>query len=93
MGNAERGLGCIYANQWRELKRLFDLRNSSLLGHGLTPIDQATWQLLQARITNLLSAMLDELGIQQGPVPFQLPGMKLLDQPLVSILTNEAHPS
>ena len=82
-GKAEFGLGSIYARQWWELKRLFDSRNQSLLGHGLRPIDQAVWQALQDRVTNLLNAMLCDLRIEQGPVPCQLPGLALLQQPSV----------
>jgi hypothetical protein len=87
-GKAERGLGSIYARQWRELKRLFDARNESLLGHGLRPIDPPTWQSLQDRVTNLLRATLTELAIEQGPPPHQLPALGLLQQPLVSLLLN-----
>ena len=85
-GKGECGLGSIYATQWWELKRLFDSRNQSLLGHGLRPIDQAVWQALQDRVTNLLNAMLCDLRIQQGPVPCQLPGLALLQQPSVADL-------
>jgi len=88
-GKAERGLGSIYAKQWRELKRLFDARNRSLLGHGLRPIDQPTWQSLQDRVTNLLSAVLRDLQIEQGPPPCQLPGLGLLQQPLLPVLLND----
>jgi CRISPR-associated protein (TIGR02710 family) len=87
-GKAERGLGSIYAKHWRELKRLFDARNRSLLGHGLRPIDQPTWQSLQDRVTNLLSIMLRDLEIEQGPPPSQLPGLALLRQPLLHNLLN-----
>ena len=85
-GRGERGLGSIYARQWRDLKRLFDARNRSLLGHGLRPIDQATWQALQDRVTNLVNAMLGDLGIEQGPLPCQLPGLELLQHPLLPVL-------
>jgi hypothetical protein len=88
-GKAERGLGSIYAKQWRELKRLFDARNRSLLGHGLRPIDQPTWQSLQDRVTNLLSAVLRVLEIEQGPPPCQLPGLGLLQLPLLPVLLND----
>ena len=87
-GKAERGLGSIYSKHWRELKRLFDARNRSLLGHGLRPIDQPTWQSLQDRVTNLLSIMLRDLEIEQGPPPCQLPGLALLRQPLLHNLLN-----
>ena len=87
-GKAERGLGSIYSKHWRELKRLFDARNRSLLGHGLRPIDQPTWQSLQDRVTNLLSIMLRDLEIEQGPPPSQLPGLALLRQPLLHNLLN-----
>jgi len=88
-GKAERGLGSLYAKQWRELKRLFDARNRSLLGHGLRPIDQATWQSLQDRVTNLLTTMLVDLGITQGAPPCQLPGPGLLQQPLLPVLLHQ----
>ena len=88
-GKAERGLGSIYAKQWRELKRLFDARNRSLLGHGLRPIDEITWFSLQERVTNLLSAMLRDLEIEQGPPPCQLPGLGLLRQPPLHKLLND----
>jgi hypothetical protein len=88
-GKAERGLGSIYAKQWRELKRLFDARNRSLLGHGLRPIDEITWFSLQDRVTKLLSAMLRDLEIEQGPSPCQLPGLELLRQPLLHKLLND----
>lgn len=83
---APTGLGGIYSRQWWELKRLFDTRNRSLLGHGLQPIDHATWQSLQDRVTNLLNLMLTELGIEQGPSPCQLPSLQLLQQPHLSVL-------
>ncbi|MDI9406964.1 MAG: hypothetical protein QM522_09695 [Chitinophagaceae bacterium] len=85
-GKAERGLGSIYSRQRYELKQLFDTRNQSLLGHGLRPIDQATWQSLQDRVRNLLGSMLQELGIEQGPQPCQLPRLELLHQPLLGVL-------
>lgn len=88
-GKGKLGLGSIYSGQWWELKRLFDARNQSLLGHGLRPIDQATWQALQDRVTNLLSAMLRDLEIEQGPPPCQLPGLQLLQQPnLLDLFTS-----
>lgn len=89
-GKGDRGLGSLYARQWRELKRLFDTRNHSLLGHGLRPIDQATWQSLQDRVTNLLTTMLLDLGIEQGAPPCQLPGASLLRQPLVTSLFQQS---
>jgi len=85
-GKGNRGLGSLYARQWRELKRLFDSRNASLLGHGLTPISQADWQSLQARVSNLLSSMVADLGIQQGASPSQLPGTLLLQHPALQSL-------
>jgi CRISPR-associated protein (TIGR02710 family) len=88
-GKAERGLGSIYAKQWREIKRLFDARNRSLLGHGLRPIDEITWFSLQDRVTKLLSAMLRDLEIEQGPPPCQLPGLGLLRQPPLHKLLND----
>jgi CRISPR-associated protein (TIGR02710 family) len=87
---APAGLGGIYSRQWWELKRLFDTRNRSLLGHGLQPIDRATWESLQARVTNLLTLMLAELGIEQGPSPCQLPGVQLLQQPHLSVLLDSS---
>ena len=84
-GKGDHGLGSLYARQWRELRRLFDARNRSLLGHGLRPIDQATWQFLQARVTNLLGTMLVDLGITQGAPPCQLPGSALLQKPHLSV--------
>jgi len=85
-GRGEQGLGCIYARQWRALKQLFDIRNKSLLGHGLLPIDQGTWQSLQDRVGYLLETMLHELGIEQGARPCQLPRLELLQQPFLSVL-------
>ena len=85
-GKADQGLGSIYARQRFELKQLFDTRNQSLLGHGLQPITEATWQSLQDRVSNLLASMLQELGIEQGPLPSQLPSTQLLQQPFLSVL-------
>ena len=85
-GKGDRGLGSLYARQWWELKQIFDARNQSLLGHGLTPIDQSKWQSLQDRVSNLLGSMLRELGIEQGPAPCQLPRLELLRQPFLSVL-------
>lgn len=87
-GKGRQGLGNIYGRQWRELKQLFDARNQSLLGHGLRPIDRATWQSLQDRVSNLVDAVLRELGIEQGPPPCQLPRLELLQQPLFEVLLN-----
>jgi CRISPR-associated protein (TIGR02710 family) len=88
-GKTEQGLGSLYAKQRRELKRLFDARNRSLLGHGLCPIGQLTWESLQDRVTNLLSSMLRVLEFEQGPPPCQLPGLELLRQPLLPVLLND----
>lgn len=85
-GKAEHGLGSIYARQRYELKHLFDTRNKSLLGHGLQPISQATWQSLQDRVSNLIASMIHELGIEQGALACQLPGADLLHQPFLSVL-------
>lgn len=85
-GKGDSGLGNLYARQWRELKQLFDSRNASLLGHGLTPIASSEWQSLQARVTNLLTAMLRDLGISQGASPVQLPGELFLTQPTMHAL-------
>lgn len=85
-GHCDNGLGSIFSRQWREFQRLFDSRNSSLLGHGLTPIPEASWQSLQARVTNLITSLLVELGIQQGPAPAQLPGLLLLRLPALQSL-------
>lgn len=89
-GKAEQGLGSIYGRQWRELKQLFDMRNQSLLGHGLRPIEQHTWQSLQDRVSHLLEVMLQELGIDQGPPPCQLPRLELLQQPFLSPLLSSS---
>ncbi|MFM8524912.1 MAG: hypothetical protein ACKOCM_04755, partial [Cyanobacteriota bacterium] len=86
MGKGDQGLGSIYARQRYELKQLFDTRNKSLLGHGLRPIEQATWQSLQDRVSNLLDVMLHELAIEQGPQPCQLPRLELLQQSFLSDL-------
>jgi CRISPR-associated protein (TIGR02710 family) len=85
-GKGTQGLGCIYARQGRELKKLFISRNKSLLGHGLRPIGPDTWQSLQNRVSDLLEAMLHELGIKQGAWPCQLPRLELLRQPFLSVL-------
>jgi hypothetical protein len=85
-GKGDRGLGSLYARQFRELRRLFHSRNASLLGHGLTPISQADWQSLQARISDLLTCMVEDLGIRQGASPSQLPGMLLLQHPALQSL-------
>lgn len=85
-GKGEQGLGSIYGRQWREMRSLFDARNQSLLGHGLRPIDQTTWQSLQGRVSNLVAAVLHEMGIEQGPHPCQLPRLELLQQPLLDAL-------
>lgn len=93
-GNAEQGLGSLYASHWRELRHLFKARNHSLLGHGLRPIHQSEWQTLQVLSTNLLETLLQELKINQGPQPCQLPLRDLLDQKeVVSLLeTNFPQP-
>lgn len=89
LGKADHGLGRLYARQWRELKRLFDSRNASLLGHGLTPIVKADWQSLQDRVSSLLAEMVGGLGIEQGAAPSQLPGTLLLHKPrLQSLLSS-----
>ena len=85
-GKGDGGLGSLVARQWWELKQIFNARNQSLLGHGLTPIDQGKWQSLQDRVSNLLGSMLRELGIEQGPAPCQLPRLELLNQPFLSVL-------
>ena len=85
-GNGQNGLGSIYSRQWQHFKRLFDARNASLLGHGLRPIEASEWQSLQARVTNLVSEMLQALKIQAGAAPCQLPGLKLLNHPMISLL-------
>lgn len=85
---APTGLGGIYARQSHELRQLFNARNASLLGHGLQPITEDRWQALQARIANLLTTTLQELHIQQGASPCQLPGTRWLQQPLVTALFN-----
>jgi len=90
-GKGDCGLGNLYSRQWRELKRLFDSRNASLLGHGLTPISQADWQSLQNRITNLLTSMISDLGIQQGASPVQLPGKFFLSQSMLFSLLAPAY--
>lgn len=75
------GLGGCVDHQWGRLRDLLYLRNASLLGHGLNPVNQATWQSLQDRMTNLVIDTLAELGIQQGPEPCQLPGLNLQQLP------------
>jgi len=75
------GLGGAASRQWFVLQELLDARNHSLLGHGLTPVNQGHWQELQDRISNLVMTALRELGCQQGPPPQQLPGRALLDLP------------
>ena len=85
-GNADQGLGSIYSHQWREMKQLFRARNHSLLGHGLRPINQAEWQSLQERTSNILEALLRELKIDQGPPPCQMPRHLFLQQPEVAEL-------
>jgi hypothetical protein len=62
-GNDEHGLGSLYGRQRRHLRRLFEARKVSLLGHGLPPIEQGEWQALQSRVANLLAAMLNEPGL------------------------------
>ncbi|MEB3271005.1 MAG: hypothetical protein VKJ44_05095 [Synechococcus sp.] len=92
-GKGDRGLGSLCARQMRELRRLFNSRNASLLGHGLTPISQADWQSLQDRIGDLLTCMVEDLGIQQGASPSQLPGRLLLQHPaLQSLLIPSSSP-
>jgi CRISPR-associated protein (TIGR02710 family) len=85
-GKADKGLGSIYARQRYELKQLFSTRNQSLLGHGLQPISEVTWKSLQERVSNLLASILQELAIEQGPLPAQLPALQLLHQPFLSVL-------
>jgi hypothetical protein len=85
-GKADKGLGSIYARQKYELKHLFSTRNQSLLGHGLQPISEVTWKSLQERVSNLLASILQELAIEQGPLPAQLPALQLLHQPFLSVL-------
>jgi CRISPR-associated protein (TIGR02710 family) len=85
-GKGPNGLGSIYSRQWQHFKRLFDARNASLVGHGLRPIEASEWQSLQARVTNLVSEMLQALNIQAGSAPCQLPGLKFLHHPLISLL-------
>lgn len=87
------GLGGIYSRQWRELNSLFNARNQSLLGHGLRPIDQATWQSLQDRVCNLLNTTLAELGCRSTSRPCQLPGEQLLSHSLVALLQRVSLPS
>ena len=90
---APNGLGGLYGRQWRELVSLFDARNKSLLGHGLRPIEPSEWQSLQDRVSNLLSETLSALGIQQGEAPCQLPGLEILQHPLLPLLLSDAAPS
>lgn len=71
------GLGGCADRQWGRLRQLLNQRNGSLLGHGLRPVDQASWQALQQRVSNLVADTLTELGITQGPPPCQLPGPSL----------------
>ena len=90
---APDGLGGLYGRQWQGLVKLFDARNRSLLGHGLRPIEPSEWQSLQARVTNLVSEILIALGIQQGSQPTQLPGLEILQHPLLPLLLSESAPS
>lgn len=75
------GLGGSAGRQWYQLRELLDARNQSLLGHGLRPVQEAEWQGLQQRVTNLVTTALREAGCQQGPPPHQLPGILVLDLP------------
>lgn len=80
------GLGGSAGRQWYQLRDLLNARNDSLLGHGLQPVRQADWQSLQQRVSNLVSAVLQEVGCQQGPLPQQLPGAALLKLPAAQLL-------
>lgn len=75
------GLGNKVNRQWPELRRLIDSRNNSLLGHGLTPVQESAWQSLQARIGRLVDTTMQDLGIQPGAAPHQLPATALLQLP------------
>lgn len=75
------GLGGCADRQWGRLRQLLNQRNDSLLGHGLSPVDQGSWQALQDRVTNLIDGTLIELEITQGPPPCQLPGLALTQLP------------
>lgn len=86
LGKGCNGIGTLYSKQCRELLRLFDARNKSLLGHGLRSITLSEWQSLQDRVSNLLNTMLASLAIEQGPQPLQLPSSVWLHQPLVETL-------
>lgn len=80
------GLGGSAGRQWYQLRDLLNARNDSLLGHGLQPVRQADWQSLQQRVSNLVSAVLQEVGCQQGALPQQLPGAALLKLPAAHLL-------
>ena len=80
------GLGGSAGRQWYQLRDLLNARNDSLLGHGLQPVRQADWQSLQQRVSNLVSAVLQEVGCQQGALPQQLPGAALLKLPAAQLL-------
>ncbi len=83
------GLGGAASRQWPVLQQLLDARNHSLLGHGLQPVLQRDWRSLQDRVANLVATALREAGCSQGAPPEQLPGVALLQQPAVSVLTGE----
>lgn len=80
------GLGGAASRQWFVLQELLDARNHSLLGHGLSPVNQVNWQELQDRISHLAMTALREVGCQQGPAPQQLPGRAMLDLPAAQYL-------
>jgi CRISPR-associated protein (TIGR02710 family) len=75
------GLGGITKRQWNKFRPLLDVRNASLLGHGLRPVQENEWQSLQDRISNLVEDTMEELDIIAGPCPEQLPGKALLGLP------------
>jgi CRISPR-associated protein (TIGR02710 family) len=84
------GLGGAAARQWGLLHRLLETRNQSLLGHGLRPVDPASWESLQDRVSNLVDQALREVNCRQGSPPQQLPGLDLLDLPPARLLLGDA---
>jgi CRISPR-associated protein (TIGR02710 family) len=84
------GLGAAASRQWRLLQGLLDARNQSLLGHGLRPVEPASWQSLQDRVSNLVDQALREAGCRQGAPPQQLPGRDLLLLPPARLLLGDA---
>ncbi|WP_411872053.1 TIGR02710 family CRISPR-associated CARF protein [Vulcanococcus limneticus] len=72
------GLSACYGKQLAQMNRLLDVRNQSLLAHGLRPVAAQEWQSFQDRVANLVSESMASLSITPGPDPHQLPGKGLL---------------